>query len=335
MAKAELPPIEAFTFKGIMDSIQRGVADDLERIAEICARSRYSLSNQYEVHMPPHGQTPLLQTPGQAVQGGQAGQAIGPTPQAIGSDNDHTRRAGKSGRRRTKSAAYGTLETIMSSSRSSEEDESKKKPAAQIAEKVRGRAATKISQSSAETTEPASNESTSAVAPDIVQQRPPKRIRSKSATFASMIIDSAQSIKHDSRDPSSHLVSPAQLISEPARPQTSAALELPNTRLDDSITTVVDADAVSSPTLGALLFPKPSLIGNDSRASTLRADPQSRTSILGGVSSWIPWPRLPSAIQENRAAAGPRRTSQAEGSLRELLKATGTDKKGKGIEQPG
>ena len=37
--------------------------------------------------------------------------------------------------------AYGTLETIMSSSRSSEEDKSKKKSAAELAEEVRTRAA--------------------------------------------------------------------------------------------------------------------------------------------------------------------------------------------------
>ncbi len=47
----KLPPVEAFTFKGIMEEIKHGVAEDLERIAEICARSKYSLSNQYEVHV--------------------------------------------------------------------------------------------------------------------------------------------------------------------------------------------------------------------------------------------------------------------------------------------
>ncbi|KOS19691.1 hypothetical protein ESCO_000367 [Escovopsis weberi] len=54
--EARLPPVEAFTFKSFIANIEAqggggSVGDinaDLDRIAEICARSRYSLSNQYE-----------------------------------------------------------------------------------------------------------------------------------------------------------------------------------------------------------------------------------------------------------------------------------------------
>jgi len=38
----KLPPVEAFSFKGIMDEIRHGVAEDLERIAEICASTKYT-----------------------------------------------------------------------------------------------------------------------------------------------------------------------------------------------------------------------------------------------------------------------------------------------------
>lgn len=53
--EARLPPVESFTFKSIMNDSRGNITADLERIAEICARSRYSLSNQYEVHQAPHG----------------------------------------------------------------------------------------------------------------------------------------------------------------------------------------------------------------------------------------------------------------------------------------
>ena len=51
---AALPPMEAFRFDGIMKSIEPEISGTLDAIAAICANSRYSLSNQYEVHMPPH-----------------------------------------------------------------------------------------------------------------------------------------------------------------------------------------------------------------------------------------------------------------------------------------
>ncbi|KAI9828395.1 MAG: hypothetical protein M1832_002823 [Thelocarpon impressellum] len=51
---AELPPLEAFSFDGILKAIEPEISATLDAIASICANSRYSLSNQYEVHMPPH-----------------------------------------------------------------------------------------------------------------------------------------------------------------------------------------------------------------------------------------------------------------------------------------
>ncbi|OAA67020.1 hypothetical protein SPI_01596 [Niveomyces insectorum RCEF 264] len=155
--EAKLPPIEAFSFKGFMADLQAttDIRTDLDRIAEICARSRYSLSDQYDAHVAPHGSGANFVTSGgqPASRGkgwrkGSVGTG-GPTLQAVPSDDDessargHRRRRGGIGGGRRRSAAYGTLETIMSSSRSSEEDKSKKKSAADIAEAVRGRAARK------------------------------------------------------------------------------------------------------------------------------------------------------------------------------------------------
>jgi hypothetical protein len=309
----KMPPVEAFSFKGIMDEIRHGVTEDLERIAEICARSKYSLSNQYEVHMPPHGRgEPFLQTVSLASGPNSNG---GPTLQAIGSDEEQTRlmSRGSRGGRRTKSVAYGTLETIMSSSRSSEEDKSKKKPAAQIAEEVRGRAAKKELQKKAEVAEVAED----AIEPGPPQQQPPKHVRSKSATFASVIIDNAQGFKHDV---ASQIVLPTSLISEPATPQTSTTAGLDVPLLDQP----------TSPTFQSPMAQKPAMIQHESRASTLRPEPDTKPSTFGSLGSWLPWNRT--AEERNFQIKG-RSASHAEGSLRDLLKSTDGDKKGKGIDR--
>ncbi|KAL2133628.1 hypothetical protein VTI74DRAFT_1984 [Chaetomium olivicolor] len=161
----KLPPLEAFSFKSFMADLQaRGgdndISTDLDRIAEICARSRYSLSNQYEVHVAPHGSGAAFMSgvPSSAPRrrkghshsrsrshGGQGVGGGGPTLQAITSDDEASVRSGQRRRHtgRRKSVAYGTLETIMSSSRSSEEEKSKKKSASELVGEVRGRAARK------------------------------------------------------------------------------------------------------------------------------------------------------------------------------------------------
>ncbi len=313
----KMPPVEAFTFKGIMEEIRHGVAEDLERIAEICARSKYSLSNQYEVHMPPHGRgEPILQNVGLGV--GSHPLAGGPTLQAISSDDEQPRHVGRRGGRRTKSVAYGTLETIMSSSRSSEEDKSRKKPAAVLAEEVRGRAAKKELEAA----------SKNSVADDVVEEgpvteRPTTHVRSKSASFASMIIDNAQAVKDDA---TSQHMSPTSLISEPARPQTSTATDLEGGP-------VFEPDQYVSSTLQSFMSPKPTTIRNESVASTLRPEPEIRPSLLGSLGSWLPWTRNTGSVETSQGRN--RSASHAEGSLRELLKSTDFDRKGKSVDRSG
>ena len=314
----KLPPVEAFSFKGIMDEIKQGVTEDLERIAEICARSKYSLSNQYEVHMPPHGRGDAV-TQSIAQNTVSRANGVGPTLQAIGSDDEQARHAGRGSRggRRTKSAAYGTLETIMSSSRSSDEDKSKKKPAAELAEEVRGRAAAKkldlVTKNDA--TEVA-NEAGAG------PQGPSRHVRSKSATFASMIIDNAHGHKHDA---TSQIMPSNDLISEPALPHTSTA------NLDNA--PILDGPSLpKSPTLESLVSVKPSLIRNESRVSTLKPPTNATPSILATFSSWFSWDH-PSGQGGSSFQKRPRSASHAEGSLRDLLKSTDIARKGKGVDR--
>ena len=310
----KLPPVEAFSFKGIMEEIRHGVTEDLERIAEICARSKYSLSNQYEVHMPPHGRgEPMLHI------GGASSTVGGPTLQAIGSDDEGIRHVERRrGGRRTKSAAYGTLETIMSSSRSSDEDKSKKKPAAVIAEEVRGRAAKKELSPSKKIVQD------DVVEAETIQQRPTKHVRSKSATFASMVIDNAQGLKQDS---TSHVISSTSLVSEPARPQASTA----NTEKSPVIN---EHGSFILPNLQTPVSTKPALIQNESRASTLLPEPEENQSILGTLSSWLPWGRSAEILREGFRGRM-RSASHAEGSLRKLLNSSEYETKGKGVDRLG
>ncbi|KAJ4411722.1 hypothetical protein N0V85_003773 [Neurospora sp. IMI 360204] len=261
----KLPPMDAFSFKSFMADMQAQGGDndigaDLDRIAEICARSRYSLSNQYEVHMAPHVSGASLVSPTGGLAPSSSGAVsrlrdngpcnssqsarAGPTLQAIVPDEEEggarrRRRGPGTGGRRTKSIAYGTLETIMSSSRSSEEDKSSKKPAAEIAGEVRGRIEKRHSNlgfsepgagsSAATTTNHDTEHTTSEHGLDVDDSHPEsgeaatasaaaKLARKKSASFATAVMDSHT---RSSAGQLQRYESTCALVSEPALPQTS------------------------------------------------------------------------------------------------------------------
>jgi hypothetical protein len=214
---AKLPPLRAFTFKSIMAEIEHDIGADLDRIAEICARSRYSLSNQYEIHVAPHGSGDSF------VQGGRAltstasprHRNAGPTLQAISIDDENA--STRHGRRvavRRSSAAYGTLETIISSSRSSDEDKSKRKSAAEIAARVRGR----VPHQSTE--ESGSAHSTEAQASSELHDNRTKKTSRARPTLAAAILDHSRAQIHHHPEPPPR-GSSITLVSKPAVPETS------------------------------------------------------------------------------------------------------------------
>jgi hypothetical protein len=321
----KLPPVEAFSFKGIMDEIKFGVAEDLERIAEICARSKYSLSNQYEVHMPPHGRgDSFTQTIGLGVTQ-QTHPPAGRTLQEHPSDDEQQRRSvrgAKAKRRGVGVAAQSTLETIMSSSRSSDEDKSKKKPAAVLAEEVRGRAAKHELEAQAA----AADAALAVIDGEEAKPTVVRHIRSKSASFASMVIESANGPKHDF--PSQPL-SPTSLVSEPARPLTSIGLELSSPPILDEVAEVPEEEE----NVGEIgNRPQPTLIHNESRSSPLIPERETKLSIIESLNSWLPWNK-PTTNIDSSSHGRVRSASNAEGSLRSLLKSADHDRKGKGVER--
>jgi hypothetical protein len=328
---AKLPPIEAYSFKSMMASLEAEedggtINSDLDRIAEICARSRYSLSNQYEVHMAPHGSgTAFLASASTSSR--RQHQHSGPTLQAVGSDDEHNSRRHRKRRSvggRRKSMAVGTLETIMSSSGSSEDGKSKKKKSAmELAEEIRGRAASK-------TTPDASTE----VRPDVDQAEPAPSTngrkgiaRKKSTVFASALMESAR-LNQTTVDATSPRSSANTLLSEPSLPQTSTSHLEVRTEPEHRQSDVKDVYAVLG---GTAVEPA------GRKAIKLAAPPleePSQETLLGGLKGWMPTWSFPPALGPSPAsAAGDKHPSFAEGSLRNLLQSGNGRGKGKALDR--
>ena len=324
---AKLPPIEAFSFKSFLDNLEEEEAAstgsdinaDLDRIAEICARSRYSLSNQYEVHYGPHGSGIAFIAEGQHGPENQ-----GPTLQAVTSDdetNARTARKRRLGGRRN-SRAMGTLETIMSSSRSSDDDRSKKQSASEIADEVRGRASTKTSHH----TSPAG--STTSAREGRTPQDPPKQRPSVKRTLSSSLalIDTANKTtvasSTDADEPTPHRASVASLVGEPALPQScTSQLEVHTaTSLADTATVTNVASLAPDRQHQALAdrngnpLPRPA-----ARGAVSSIDGATATGFLSTLAGWIPW-----SSGSSSDAALPQQ-GRAVGSLRSLLKMMDDD----------
>ena len=309
--ETKLPPVEAFTFKSFLTNIEAqgsgpDIGADLDRIAEICARSRYSLSNQYEVHYAPHGSGSSFLPRASRVQENQ-----GPTLQAVTSDDERNikrHRKRRSGARRS-SRAMGTLETIMSSSRSSDEDKSTKKSAAEIAEEIRGRAARKESGQSSPTDSSGSTFDESCSPEDVSRSRMATTKRPGSLA----LIEGAKQ-NSGATGLYSPRTSATGLVGEPAVPQASTSqLEIRTSRDDTYDTAAPTQPLASSDVLGLFTAKEP----------LPSAEPRSPgTGFLSTLSSWIPWKMydVPEDAQ-----------GRAEGTLRELLKTT--DMKGKTVER--
>ena len=50
---SEMPPLESFAFQDILASIDPEVSGSIDKIAEICGRSKMSLADEYSSHLPP------------------------------------------------------------------------------------------------------------------------------------------------------------------------------------------------------------------------------------------------------------------------------------------
>lgn len=314
--EARLPSIDAFSFKSFMTNIEAqggGLAGDinadLDRIAEICARSRYSLSNQYEVHYTPHGSGASFLKPSAQLNDSQ-----GPTLQVVSAEDEQSVGASSTRRKRRMarrtSRAVGTLETIISSSRSSDEEQaSRKKSAAEIAEQVRGRSAQKS---------PGHSSASSSSSGTLDDERRDSHLEDQAApkkSSSSLALIDASTRHGGGVAVDSPRTSATALVSEPAQPQESTSqLEIRTaaSEIVEGRPVVVKDTPHHSKQLG-LSVAKGAItpIGTDTASG----------GILSIINGWMPWRPLSPFIHHK---------GLAEGSLRELLRST--EPKGKGPE---
>ncbi|KAI8952692.1 hypothetical protein F4801DRAFT_201871 [Xylaria longipes] len=322
-----LPPLEAFSFKGIMAELEQDIGADLDRIADICARSRYSLSNQYEIHVAPHGSGAGF------AQGGSPSTSTnspghdnaGPTLQAPSIDDEH---ADTTHRRRVtvrrKSAAYGTLETIISSSRSSDEDRSKRKSAAEIAAQVRGRFPHPSPEGSG------SADTTEAQASSELHGEPTKRPSRARPTLAAAILDHSRAQTYHRPDPPPPRTSGTNLVSEPAIPETSHS-HLVSTTTREGLSRE-DGNIGSSSKEQTSVSVSKSVAA---AAITAPEEPKDQPGLLGGFRFSIPW-KATSVTNPSPTEQKPGRTkSYAEGTLRQLLGITESSRTREGKSADG
>lgn len=308
--ETRLPPVEAFSFKSFMANLEaQGGGDgdinaDLDRIAEICARSRYSLSNQYEVHYAPHGSGASFLAAARQHQ-----EIQGPTLQAVSSDDERSmkrqRRKCHAGRRNSR--AMGTLETIMSSSRSSDDERSKQRSAAENADRVRGRASWKESDTSSPTT---SSGSVFGDANLQDQHTPHKSHARRHSTSLALIDGSRQS------PPLPNATEPGPtangLVGEPALPQASTSQLEIRTAPEQTAGAQCDGKATSASPPDGCSLP----VAKGSIPSIRETGPGA--GLLNVIGAWFPW------------TSPEKQSGRAEGSLRNLLK-TADCNKGKGV----
>ncbi|KAI0407502.1 hypothetical protein F4802DRAFT_25906 [Xylaria palmicola] len=309
---ARLPPLEAFSFKNIMAELEQDIGADLDRIADICARSRYSLSNQYEIHVTPHGSGASF-VPGSSAPTPTRSSAHdngGPTLQAISIDDEHS---GTNHSRRViirrKSAAYGTLETIMSSSRSSDEDGGKRKPASEIAAQVRGRIPHPTEGGSKE------HKNETQASSELLAQQIKKSSKTR-PTLAAAIFDHSRAQTHHRQDSPPPALG-TNLVSRPAIPETYHS-HLVSTTTAEGLT---HGDG----SLGPSAKEQTSVSISKSVAAAAIAvpeEPKPQPGLLGGFRFTIPWKGTPVADISSTGQRPARTKSYAEGTLRQLLGIT-------------
>jgi hypothetical protein len=122
-----LPPIEAFSFDGILRAVEPDIQGAIDGIAEIYARSRLSLADEYGAHMPPLGEitSPRIRQSGLAIRTTGLERTLTTVAEASSSSE---RLAGESRAGSTTSAgkgkmtAYGSLRSIISKGKSPERE---------------------------------------------------------------------------------------------------------------------------------------------------------------------------------------------------------------------
>ncbi|KAF2743248.1 hypothetical protein M011DRAFT_411082, partial [Sporormia fimetaria CBS 119925] len=122
---ARLPAVDDFSFSAILRAVDPEIRDAIDAIAEICAKSRLSLADQYDAHLPPQGE---ITGTGPGWVGGRvslvgrgrlaraqvwpgADSGLGVVPEASSSSE---RLAGDGAGKKRSPSAYGSLKSVIS-----------------------------------------------------------------------------------------------------------------------------------------------------------------------------------------------------------------------------
>ena len=246
-----LPSIEDFSFSAILRAVDPEIRDAIDAIAEICARSRLSLADEYDAHLPPQGEITgtgpgwaagvgALVGRGRISRIGQGWAAAENTLTAVPEASSSSERLagetrGASSSKKSSQSAYGSLKSVISGG------------------SVRRRASGHI---------PDQAEAGPSVQDEEQRPKGPAwAVQALSDDHPVITVPSPQASNHLSLDTSSTITDvPESLESRPTpRPQTA----IPKTTFSHRRNTSV----------------------NSLNAS------RGRSSTLSSITSWLPWPR--------------------------------------------
>ncbi|KAG9193204.1 hypothetical protein G6011_03239 [Alternaria panax] len=124
-----LPAADDFSFSAILRAVDPEIRDAVDAIAEICARSRMSLADEYDSHLPPQGEitgrgsawaasTGALAGRGRLNRISQAWTAADNTLMAVPEASSSSERLAQEGRaessKKRSQSAYGSLKSVIS-----------------------------------------------------------------------------------------------------------------------------------------------------------------------------------------------------------------------------
>ncbi|KAJ4352904.1 hypothetical protein N0V95_003813 [Ascochyta clinopodiicola] len=128
----QLPAIDDFSFSAILRAVDPEIREAIDAIAEICAKSRLSLADEYDAHLPPQGEitgagpgwvasTGALAGRGRLSRISQGWTAADNTLMAVPEASSSTERLAQEGRgttaegkKKRSQSAYGSLKSVIS-----------------------------------------------------------------------------------------------------------------------------------------------------------------------------------------------------------------------------
>lgn len=247
-----LPSVEDFSFSAILRAVDPEIRDAIDAIAEICARSRMSLADEYDAHLPPQGE----------ITGTGPGWAAG-VGALVGRG-----RISRIGQGWT--AAENTLTAVPEASSSSE----------RLAGETRGTASSKKRSQSAYGS-----------LKSVISGGSAKRGASAHASTYDEASPSLQADETKPHGPAwaVHALSEDHPVITVPSPQASNQLSLDTSSTIKDIPDVAESRPAQRPQTAA---PKATTSHRRNTSVNGLNTARARSSTLSSITSWLPWPRL-------------------------------------------